>query len=77
MLAVALPRLPAATTSLILLIQPVLAVIFAVAILSEAPSPLQLAGVGLVIGGVVLGSAARRGQPGQSGGAALAGASAR
>jgi drug/metabolite transporter (DMT)-like permease len=77
MLAVALPRLPAATTSLILLIQPVLAVIFAVAILSEAPSPLQLAGVGLVIGGVVLGSAARREQPGQGGGAVLVGASGR
>ncbi len=62
MLAVALPRLPAATTSLILLVQPVLAVIFAVIILAEAPSPLQLLGVGLVIGGVVLGSARRRGR---------------
>jgi drug/metabolite transporter (DMT)-like permease len=62
MLAVALPRLPAATTSLILLVQPVLAVIFAVIILAEAPSPLQLLGVGLVIGGVVLGSASRHGR---------------
>ncbi len=77
MLAVALPRLPAATTSLILLIQPVLAVIFAMAILSEAPSPLQLAGVGLVIAGVLLGSAARRGQPGQGSGAVLVGTSGR
>jgi drug/metabolite transporter (DMT)-like permease len=61
MLAVALPRLPAVTTSLILLIQPVLAVIFAMAILSESPSSAQLLGVGLVVGGVLLGSATRRG----------------
>jgi drug/metabolite transporter (DMT)-like permease len=60
MLAVALPRLPAVTTSLLLLVQPVLAVIFAMAILSEAPAPAQLLGVALVIGGVLLGSAARR-----------------
>jgi drug/metabolite transporter (DMT)-like permease len=60
MLAVALPRLPAATTSLILLIQPILAVIFAMVILSESPSSTQLLGVGLVIGGVLLGSARRR-----------------
>jgi drug/metabolite transporter (DMT)-like permease len=66
MLAVALPRLPAATTSLILLVQPVLAVIFAMAILAESPSPAQLAGVALVIGGVLLGSAAgRRGPSGR------------
>lgn len=64
MLAVALPRLPAATTSLILLVQPVLAVIFAIAILSEAPSGPQLLGVGLVIGGVLLGSATRRARSG-------------
>jgi len=61
LLAVALPRLPAATTSLILLGQPVLAVIFAIIILSEAPSALQLVGVALVIGGVALGSASGRG----------------
>ena len=61
LLAVALPRLPAATTSLILLVQPVLAVIFAIIILSEAPSALQLVGVALVIGGVALGSASGRG----------------
>lgn len=56
MLAVALPRLPAATTSLILLVQPVLAVVLAMIILAESPSPAQLLGVVLVIGGVVLGS---------------------
>jgi drug/metabolite transporter (DMT)-like permease len=60
MLALALPRLPAATTSLILLIQPVLATIFAVIILSEAPSAAQYVGVVLVIGGVLLGTARGR-----------------
>lgn len=74
MLAVALPRLPAATTSLILLVQPVLAVIFAMAILVESPSPAQLLGVGLVIGGVLLGSAARRRGPTNSAAGSEAGA---
>ena len=60
MLAVALPRLPAVTTSLLLLIQPVLATIFAIIILSEAPSTAQFLGVVLIIGGVLLGSAPRQ-----------------
>jgi drug/metabolite transporter (DMT)-like permease len=63
-LAVALPRLPAVTTSLILLIQPVLAVVLAMALLAETPSPSQLLGVGLVLVGVLAGSvggAARNG----------------
>lgn len=57
MLAVALPRLPAVTTSLILLVQPVLATAMALLILEETPSPSQFAGVALVVGGVLLGSA--------------------
>jgi drug/metabolite transporter (DMT)-like permease len=60
LIAVALPRLPAATTSLILLVQPVLAVLLAMELLAETPSALQLVGVGLVIGGVLLGSATGR-----------------
>jgi drug/metabolite transporter (DMT)-like permease len=60
LIAVALPRLPAATTSLILLVQPVLAVLIAMVLLDERPSTAQLVGVGLVIGGVLLGSAVRR-----------------
>ena len=58
-LAVALPRLPAVTTSLILLVQPVLAVLLAIAFLEEAPSTAQLVGVGLVLIGVVAGSIGR------------------
>lgn len=60
MIALALPRLPAAVTSLILLIQPVLATIAATIILSESPSPWQLVGVALILGGVVLGTAGGR-----------------
>ena len=59
LLAVALPRLPAVTTSIILLVQPVLAVGFAMLLLSESPSPMQLLRVALVIGGVPLGSLGR------------------
>jgi drug/metabolite transporter (DMT)-like permease len=57
MIATALPRLPAVTTSLILLIQPVLATVLAMIVLSESPTPTQLLGVTLVVGGILLGSA--------------------
>jgi drug/metabolite transporter (DMT)-like permease len=60
MIATALPRLPAATTSLILLIQPLLATAIAMIVLSESPSPTQLVGVVLILGGVLLGSARTR-----------------
>lgn len=65
LVAVALPRLPAATTSLLLLLQPVLAVGLGMLVLAEAPSPVQLIGVALVIGGVALGSLARPGRGGR------------
>ena len=60
MIATALPRLPAATTSLILLLQPVLATVIAMIVLAESPTPTQLAGVVLILGGVLLGSARPR-----------------
>ena len=60
MIATALPRLPATTTSLILLIQPLLATVIAMIVLSESPSPTQLLGVVLILGGVLLGSAHTR-----------------
>ncbi len=50
----ALPRLPALETSVILLMQPVLTVVWAWWLLSEAPSSVQLSGVGLVLAGVAL-----------------------
>ncbi|MCB2224332.1 MAG: DMT family transporter [Actinobacteria bacterium] len=54
LITVALPRLPALETSVMLLLQPTLAVIWARLIFAEALSPLQWAGVAVVLGGVVL-----------------------
>lgn len=55
-ISLSLPRLPAVVTSIILLAQPVIAVFLAMLLLAEAPSVGQLAGVGLVIGGIALAS---------------------
>jgi EamA domain-containing membrane protein RarD len=48
-----LPRLPAALTSLLLMIQPVASVALAALIFSESPSAIQLLGVALVLGALV------------------------
>jgi drug/metabolite transporter (DMT)-like permease len=49
LITVSLPRLPAALTSLLLMIQPVGSVTFGALILDESPSALQLAGVVAVL----------------------------
>ena len=49
-----LPRLPAAITSLILAVQPIGSVALAALILGESPSALQLVGVAVVLGAVVV-----------------------
>jgi drug/metabolite transporter (DMT)-like permease len=49
LIAVSLPRLPAALTSVTLTIQPVASVILGVILLSEHPSALQLAGVACIV----------------------------
>ena len=54
LISISLPRLPAVVTSIILLSQPVATVALSMVLLSEAPSAAQLAGVGLVIGGIAL-----------------------
>jgi drug/metabolite transporter (DMT)-like permease len=54
LISVSLPRLPAAVTSIILLVQPVMSVVLAMVLLREAPSALQLVGVALVVGGVAI-----------------------
>jgi len=59
LIAAALPRLPAALTSVTLTLQPALAVVFAVILVDEAPSSVQLAGVAVIIAGVVLATAGR------------------
>jgi drug/metabolite transporter (DMT)-like permease len=56
LIAASLPHLPAVVSSLILLSQPVAAVILAALLLGEAPSPYQVAGVGLVLAGVAIGT---------------------
>jgi drug/metabolite transporter (DMT)-like permease len=52
-----LPRLPAAVTSVILLLQPVGAMVFAALILAERPSFAQVAGAASILVGVVIAAA--------------------
>jgi drug/metabolite transporter (DMT)-like permease len=54
LISYALPRLRAAMTALLLLFQPVGAMLLAAVVLAEHPSALQLAGCGLVLAGVLL-----------------------
>jgi drug/metabolite transporter (DMT)-like permease len=53
-ISMSLPRLPAALVSIILLAQPVTTVILARILLAEQPSPFQLGGVALIVGGIAL-----------------------
>ncbi|MGE5156395.1 MAG: DMT family transporter [Betaproteobacteria bacterium] len=57
---VSLPRLPAVISSVLLLVQPVTTVVLAAMLLAELPSPAQLAGVVLVIGGISLATGSLR-----------------
>ncbi len=54
-----LPRLPASLSSLLLLLQPVAAILLAAVVLSERPTPLQLAGAVLVCGGILVATRAK------------------
>ena len=54
LISVSLPRLPAALTSVILTLQPVGSMVLGVVLLGEAPSALQVVGVAVVIGGVLI-----------------------
>lgn len=60
-----LPRLPAALTSLMLLLQPMVAVLLSAVALDERPSVTQLAGCGVVLAGVLLGASGGHRQPAQ------------
>ena len=60
LISVSLPRLPALLTAITLTLQPVGSVILGVVLLSEAPSAVQLAGVAVVIAGIVLATARPR-----------------
>jgi drug/metabolite transporter (DMT)-like permease len=61
LISISLPRLPAVLTSVLLMIQPLLAVILAALLVDERPSPLQLAGAGAILAGVLLASSTRPG----------------
>ena len=54
LISISLPRLPAIITSIILLAQPVMSMGLAIVLLGETPSPTQLVGVALVIGGIAV-----------------------
>ena len=58
-----LPRLPAAVTSIVLLLQPVGAMTIAWLALDETPGAAQLAGAALILGGVVVATSGRGGRP--------------
>ena len=53
LISVSLPRLPAALTSVLLLFQPVSAVALAAVLLGESPSAIQVAGVAVILAGVL------------------------
>jgi drug/metabolite transporter (DMT)-like permease len=63
LISVSLPRLPAALTSLLLLIQPVSSVALAALILDERPSLLQVTGVVVILAGVVVAARQSRAAP--------------
>lgn len=60
LISVSLPRLPAVVTSVLLMLQPVGAVVLAMILLGEDPSAIQLGGCALVLGGIVLATLGRR-----------------
>jgi drug/metabolite transporter (DMT)-like permease len=60
LISVSLPRVAAALTSVVLLLQPVASVVLSAAVLDERPSAVQLAGCAIVLGGVVAATAGRR-----------------
>ncbi|MFN2470946.1 MAG: DMT family transporter [Gaiellaceae bacterium] len=60
LIARSLPRLPAVLTSVLLMLQPVLAVLLAAVLVDEAPSALQLGGAALILASLLLASMRRR-----------------
>jgi drug/metabolite transporter (DMT)-like permease len=60
LISVALPRVPAALTSVVLTVQPVMAVAVAMLLVDEQPSTVQLAGIAVVVAGILLATVGRR-----------------
>jgi len=66
LISVSLPRLPAAITSIVLMLQPMTTVLLGAVLLSEKPSAVQLSGVFVVLAGVAfatLGARSREYEP--------------
>ena len=63
LIAISLPRLPAVVTSVLLMLQPLLAVILAALLVDERPSPVQLAGAAAILAAVLLASSTRQRAP--------------
>jgi drug/metabolite transporter (DMT)-like permease len=59
LISISLPRLPAAVTSVILLLQPVGAMILAKFVVDEQPSGIQLGGAVLILAGVIVAARSR------------------
>lgn len=60
LISFSLPRLPAVLTSVILMVQPVTTVVLSGFLLGENPSAFQLAGVSLVVAGLLVANLGRR-----------------
>jgi drug/metabolite transporter (DMT)-like permease len=63
LITISLGRLPTALTSVLLTLQPLLAVIFAALLVDERPSPLQLLGAAAILAGLLIASMGRRRAP--------------
>ncbi len=63
LITASLPHLPAAISSVLLLLQPAASLVLAAVVLSQRPSALQLCGAVLVCGGVLLAARSRAGSP--------------
>lgn len=61
LIAIALPRLPASMTSVVLTVQPVGSVLLGIVLLDQDPAPLQLAGVAVIVAGIVVATRSRSG----------------
>jgi drug/metabolite transporter (DMT)-like permease len=62
LITLALPQVPAALSSVVLTLQPVMAVVFAMLLVDEDPSPVQLAGIAVVLAGILLATLGPRGR---------------
>ena len=63
LISFSLPRVPAAVTSVVLTLQPVMSVVLAMLLVDEDPSPVQILGVAVVLSGIAL--AVARPRPGR------------